>query len=823
MAMLATACGETKSPELADPTSDIIDAPSIDESGEGFSISVDTDLRPVFEALPADENGGERPVAAVTGDDGDLAMFVANEMWVTTDDPAELDAIMARHDATLIASIHPQEFGIESMVAQHLLRLPTVEVSGEMLEDDLHQLAEGSSGSFAVSSEEGLSLLTSVASEAVEGLPVGINWVGLPADFDDRVSEEAPSGETFQDGGVLYDPNAFLWPTHDEGDNSNLDIGVAEAWRALEAAGGGATIGVAVLDMGFFPDADWPDNWTASSTIGYPNDAIGRENLLWCGDWTECPWHGTNVFSAAMAVPDNGYGAAGPAGPVAEPLALFTTYDMFFSMNALVQARSVGVEIANMSYGVAVPWYVSWSVIPFEVATTALRVSGMLIFAAAGNAGANVDKVGCTLGVCFERDWHTPCENIGVICVGGTRPVSRERARYSNFGHEDVDIFAPFEVWVGPDPESPENIAQRMSGTSFSSPFAAGVAALIWAANPFMAAGTVEDILMRTAHHSDDPDVSGIVNAYDGVRAALGNIHPEIDLVSPTNGREIELGLPVQLRVNVSDFEDGGSACCDVVWSTGDGTVLGLTADVEVVFDETGPYQLTATVTDQDGATSSVTTSIQVRNSPPTMTISNPVPSATVFRGIPFGVSGSSFDINLGGPLECSALRWSTNVPSELSVTGCTATVTLNEVGPRTVTLTGQDPLLAEGTATIDIHVIAPPDDLPPVVQILEPGPLDGVADQPTTLSGSAIDPEGDDNLTYQWVLRWPYDRNTDSAENEAVIGTEPTVIWEPRDQIDGLGGSSELSMRLLVELRVSDSTGNTGVAAVEMTLTQIN
>src|SRR5690606_32883931 len=301
--------------------------------------------------------------------------------------------------------------------------------------------------------------------------------------------------------------------------------------RLLELAGKLENrVKLAILDMGFEPNADFAAGWLAISNVPFV-DPVGTENLLFCEflDFGSCPWHGTNAASAAFALPDNDFGSAGPAGPVADPVLVFTLYDMFTSVTALATAKDAGAKIANMSYGAAIPDVLFFTVEPFDVATASFRDSGMLLFAAAGNDDDDVDAercirfIGC-LG--WEEAWHTPCENAGVICVGGTNGNSTSRASGSNYGAEHVDIFAPFTMWLGPDPEAPGNEARVTHGTSYSSPFAAGVAALIWAADPSLSANEVEDILLATAHSSPDDEVNGYVNALGAVQEALGNVSP---------------------------------------------------------------------------------------------------------------------------------------------------------------------------------------------------------------------------------------------------------------------------------------------------------
>ncbi len=654
-----------------------------------ISVTVDPTLTPNTPELPGFEDGKPRPVATVTGEEGEQADFVADELWLSTDQEAALDAFLTRWNGTVLKVFNPAEHNLTGLRPQYLVRIDTAAADPATLADDLQTLDPNATGSYRVSSTAGLGLLAAGATEAAAGLEVGLNWVGTPSQFRDRTSNEAPSGPTL--AGVAYTPNAYGWPSHNVGTDSVLNIGVAEAWRALELAGKlDNRIKLAVLDMGFQPDADWQDGWLAVSNVPFINP-VGTENPFNCSGGGSCPWHGTNVASAAMGKPDNDYGSAGPAGPVADPVAVYTTGDMFLSMTALGEARVAGARIANMSYGAPVPWYLAWSVLPFEGATAAFRATGMLIFASAGNEGKNVDKEGCTLGVCWERTWYTPCENAGVICVGGTGGNSKNRAGGSNYGNKQVDIFAPFTLWLGPDPSSPTNAVRVKNGTSFSSPFAAGVAALIWAADPSMGAGEVETILMDTAHVSPDDKVRRYVNALGGVQEVFGNVPPNVTLRSPGPG-DAPLNVPLRLSADVFDFEDA-FPCCTVEWTSDVDGLLGNRSDIDVAFSTLGPRTLTVTAIDSQGGVGSASVTLNIVNSAPTVEIAQPLDGDEVFRDARVILRGQAEDINEpGGDLACDRLTWTSNVPSDpFPVSGCEVEVVFSSNGPRTLTLTGTD------------------------------------------------------------------------------------------------------------------------------------
>jgi len=783
------------------------------------TIKVDTTLTPPVTELAGFEDGEPRPIACISGDDEAQVEFIENELWLATDNKAELDSFLARWNGIVLKEFKPADYGLIGISNQYLVRVDSSAADASKLSENLLKLDANSQDEHQVSSIDGLNLLVASAAEAVNGLKVGVNWVSSRSNFLSKETTEAPSGPSL--AGIAYDPNAFNWPSHSKNIDSVQNIGVAEAWRALDLAGKlDNKIKIAILDMGFAPDADVPDDWLAISNVPFTSPT-GTENFFNCSGGSPCPWHGTNVVSAAMAVPDNNYGSAGPAGPVGKAIMIFTPGDMFTDMTALAEARLAGAKIANMSHGIPVPWYVAFTVIPFDLVTKAFRASGMLLFAAAGNKGDNVDAEKCFFK-CWEKAWHTPCENDGVICVGGIAGNSKSRAGNSNYGKEHVDIFAPFTLWLGPDPKSPGNQVQRLNGTSFSSPFAAGVAALVWAANPGASASSVEKILKDTAHTSPDDKVGSYVNALEAVQQALGNVPPSIDLFAHEDGDvfDHDLNLSINLSAIVIDLEDGNN-CCTLNWSSNRDGVLGTTNGINAVFTSTGERVITVIAEDSGGARSSVSFTINVVNSDPSVDITTPIAGDTVFRDAPVIFRGTSFDFNEpDGELACSSLSWTSSVPGDaFPISGCEGEVIFTSNGARTLTLTGTDPQGQSGSASVNFSVIDPPPNLPPVVQVTSPenNVNLGSTSELLTFAGTATDPEGETDLNYEWTV---------SYVNSAISGTETignTMSFDGRLTDTIPFGDIEGRWDIEIRLNVSDPEGNIGTDFVTLDFVIIN
>lgn len=722
-------------------------------------IVVDSALTPAQATLPGPE-GTPRPLARMVGESGIAMDFVLDELVVSTNDEAKLNAFLGRWGGRVLS----QTEALEGAPRTYRVQLNPSGAQVEAILRQLNQNLPDLKGRFATSSPEAAQLLAVALSEAnQEKMTVTPNFLVLPAAIADGTTREAPSSSTPD---IPYSPNAFQWTYMNRG--SAQDIGVGEAWRLLERAGRTENkVRMLILDSGFSLNFDYP----ATRDI---RGEWGVRNTTSCGG-SPCPWHGTHVVTTAMGQPDNAFGVAGPGGPVGELLAIQSYSDFFGILETL--ARFVGaafgsVKIINFSgaFELDLGWDIAVKVAclgfcpaPSEIGdafATVVSASGKLIFASAGNQGKDVDNGG---GI--EGSTHMPCELRTVICVGGMGHDRTARDSGSNFGSKrdenSVDIYGPFWVWAGWDPDNAANQARLIAGTSLSSPFVAGVAALVWAANPSFSAGQVWAILRDTAHVGG-VGVSGFerrVNAFAAVSRALevGTSGPSLTL----NARDTaDLNREWSITANVTDF--AGNNCppvyCPLTFDPSPTRVVGNTAYYR--FNTAASRTVRVTARDLLGREGSATRSVSVVNTPPVVRIDSPSNGSSFYRGQTVNLLGTATDLNEGpdpgpGALSC---RWEGNAADGFPRTGCNLTVSFSTNGPRTLTLRATDPQGLSSTTSVTITITDPPPNLPPNITTF--GPLSPSTpnysggftwDTRFTAPASATDPEGDNPITYIW------------------------------------------------------------------------
>ncbi len=684
---------------------------------ERYSIAIDSSLVPsmpnYFNPVTgqADSN---RPLARIAGPNGELVDFVANEVVLMTTQDSELTAFLQRWNGTLLHTDSLADAGLSDSRKVHTIRINTSLASSDVgqLSTALERLTPSLLGTTRVSSSQGVRLLNVAASEQILGTRIGANFL-----MQGNVFQDAESLESSNSMGITgYSRDVFDWPHMTAG--STQDIGVPQAWQRLEVAGRlQPAIDLAILDMGFAASADDPPGTVNISNVPFVFSILGRENLLSCGG-SSCPYHGTSVFSTAVARADNGFGSAGVAAGVARPIRIFTLYDMATCITAVLAAKAAGADVINMSFSGGIPAGLDIINLPFEITTAALRAANTLLFAAAGNQGTDIDKRAKFLGVpLWETTNHTPVENAGVIGVGGLAMDDTVRHSGSNYGASDVDIYAPFTVYAGPDPSlSNSDIAQRVSGTSVSSPFAAGVAALVWAADPSQSANQVESRLLTTAHVGRSTTtpifkVNRYVNAFDAVESVLRtqpNHAPFIEFPNSISGQSFARGAfdPVPLQVTARDFEDGSGLT--VQWYSDRDGLVATGSDTRVSNLSYGVHLLSVRVTDSGGLTTSRNyASVTITNQAPTIQISAPTSGQEILVNQSFTLRAISRDLNeveQNYTLNDNQVVWYSNRRGLLGI-GHDRVVTFPDLGLTTIIVVATDSRGLQASASVTINV----------------------------------------------------------------------------------------------------------------------
>jgi serine protease len=683
-------------------------------------------------------DGQPRPVAAARFPGGQIVAFAENELLITTSNAAAVEALAARHGGKIMS---------RSPVPPGLRLDPTYVVRVNTAVAPSNPFGAREDG-FAFSSERARNLLAIAMAENAAGAGAGINLIDEDQGFFEQktlegAGQDALAYDYMRTGGVF-------------------DVDVAGAWKALFQAGKTSSkpIIIGVVDRGFdvkmsnFTESDYEiANFVGT---GLTDEKGG--------------WHGTATAESAAGIANDGRGAAGPAGPVAR-IAAVGTGDNFLGSRqwGVLQAYLFGARIISMSFSGEVQrgnWFESaWSngLENFEKATMAYQDTGVLLFASAGNDHKDIDAVNEDGE---EAAWTWPCENRGVICVGGwwentsSDPAKPDKSSGkianagSNFasGHgETIDIWGPWTTFVGDVPgQSGKDVVLAFTGTSAATPTVAGVAALIWAANPALTNMQVWDIMNR---HAIKAGAIRRVHAYRAVREALmstrENTPPAVQIVSPGPSASLSQAQPTEFRAAMYDVEDQDD-CCLATWTI-DGKLSGATHSFAQ--DALGAKVITVTIHDKGGKSATATVTAQLVNFAPTITIAN-WPQGTVAQGLPIPFEARVSDdttvapIPTSGSALCAAVVWTSDLDPGVLATGCTPAITFKTAGTHVV------------TATVTDNRGAPGSDMKTV----------GVVPAPTALEGSIIAPQEHSSFesTAAIVLSW-------ASKN--VVGT-PQTHW---------------------------------------------
>lgn len=225
--------------------------------------------------------------------------------------------------------------------------------------------------------------------------------------------------------------------------------------------------------------------------------------------------HGTHVAGIVGARRNNGLGMDGIAGPVrimsvrTVPNGDERDKDV---ANAIRYAVANGADIINMSFGKT---YSPHKAV-VDAAVQHADSMGVLMVHAAGNDGANVDSTANYP----SRTYDAGGEAQRWIEVGASswKGGSELAARFTNYGAERVDVFAPGQSIYS---TVPSDQYDRNDGTSMAAPMVSGLAALLMAYYPTLSALDVREIILNTATPRPAQQVS---RPGDGTTVAFGEL-----------------------------------------------------------------------------------------------------------------------------------------------------------------------------------------------------------------------------------------------------------------------------------------------------------
>ena len=375
---------------------------------------------------------------------------------------------------------------------------------------------------------------------------------------------------------------AQSWGLRNTGQSSGQVGFDMEATSAWDITTGSSSVIVLILDVGV--QQDHPD---INQVTGrdFTSDAPLNPNG---GPFGVYDNHGTWVAGCVSGLINNGLGTCGiaPGVEIASARCYNNgqsngTYTFQFSwvVDALNWGQSIGARVSNNSNHYDQPSSA------IEDAYASTRANGMVHFASAGNDG--------TASISY------PSSISSVNSVGAANRFG-ERSSFSQYG-VGLKYLAPGEqIYTTDRTGSAGGVPgdyELVDGTSFASPYAAGIAALIISQTPGLSADDVESQMQTSCRDMGpagyDTDYGyGIVDAYLALMKITSNLNP------PSG----QIGISFSYQITASNNPTSYSATglpSGLQLNTATGLINGIptaSGTFQVVVTAHGPGDATATV-----------------------------------------------------------------------------------------------------------------------------------------------------------------------------------------------------------------------------------
>jgi subtilisin family serine protease len=461
------------------------------------------------------------------------------------------------------------------------------------------------------------------AREASELPGTRVRMISLPEGTDERAFVQAlrllPDVE-FAELDELVPPSEMI--PNDPSYGSQWHLPMIQTPAAWSTTSGTPNVTIAIIDTGVDPTHPDLQSKLVPGWNFWDNNA----------DSSDVYGHGTAVAGTAAALGNNGVGVASIAwGCQIMPIRICDpsgSGSLSAMANGLIWAADRGARVANISYQVS-------DSLTVKSAAQYFQSKGGVVTIAAGNDGS----------------FDSTSDNPYVLTVGATNSADA-LAGFSTTGN-NIDLTAP---GVGIQTLNRDSGYAPWSGTSFSAPIVAGVAALVISANPNLAAAQVQNVIKQSVDDLGsagwDPSYGwGRVNAARAVDLALQTVGSDDNIAPSVNINSLADGGAIAGAVNVQATASDNVGLTSITFSV-DGAVLGTTLtapcsfpwDTEAAAD--GAHIVSVTATDATGNIGNATISVIISNAPgripPVVNIVSPAAGGAVSGNVSVEVNATA-------------------------------------------------------------------------------------------------------------------------------------------------------------------------------------
>jgi subtilisin family serine protease/chitodextrinase len=375
----------------------------------------------------------------------------------------------------------------------------------------------------------------------------------------------------------------------------------------------GAGVTIAVIDSG----VDGDHNTFGSNQIVAFKDFYNNQDDLDPTDGmnaVDYEYHGCAVGSGTYD------------GPAIEayliPVAVDDTYDMIRGIEWCINAKNTdfnrdgipdGPDIISMSMGAAGQFQY------LDNAAGSAMDNGVVFVTSAGNDGPNPGTV------------TSPATSPKVIGVGATNKYNKQIASFSSRGPGPGGIIKPDIVAPGAQitVAYPNNQWMQASGTSYSCPIVAGIAALVLQYDPELGPYEVKDLLLSTAQDlgPEGPDNSYGHGFIDAVAALDGVL--KVKTLTASNTKVIEdtnvvfTATASGTNIKKFDWDFDGNGEYDLSTTSG---------SASFTFKKNGTFNVKVKITNQQGKSADNSIKIEVSNRKPDAKLDVDIQSNAIYE-----------------------------------------------------------------------------------------------------------------------------------------------------------------------------------------------